>query len=371
MKTPFDQGRNNLDCVRLALALLVIFSHSYPVGIGSEVHEPFAVLTRGQVTGGHVAVDLFFIVSGFLIAASAERSKTIWRFMKKRVFRIYPAFCLVALLTAAVFLPLSSGSLPPGGILSKTMNVVTKTLTLREFSYRHAFLANPYPGTINGSLWSISYEFWCYIGVALLSVTGLLRSKGVVISLFAASIALSMYFSISGWNPGGKILGVILGYPPFWGRLLPMYMAGIVFYRIRDVIRIRPSWIIASSGLLVLAAAVPHGWSLFFPFAGTYLVFAFAYHPAIPHLNASRFGDLSYGTYLYAFPVQQLIVQWIGHEVHPWALFLLAAPATLLLALGSWYGVERWFLLKTHRGSSPLRSELYTQKSAGATVSER
>jgi peptidoglycan/LPS O-acetylase OafA/YrhL len=79
MQTSFDQRDNNFDFIRLFLAVLVIFSHSYPLGTGSEVAEPFNVLTRHQVTGGHIAVDLFFVISGFLITASFERSTSIGR----------------------------------------------------------------------------------------------------------------------------------------------------------------------------------------------------------------------------------------------------------------------------------------------------
>lgn len=368
MKTPLDQTRNNLDVVRLSLALLVIFSHSYPLGVGSEVHEPFAVFTRQQATGGYIAVNLFFVISGFLIAASAERSRTVWVYLKKRVYRIYPAFCFVTLLMLVFFKPIASATFAGKDLLANLTNVLVHTLSLREFDYRHAFLGNPYPESINGSLWSISYEFWCYVGVAFLSVTRLLRSRTALAILFAGSLILSMYFSLSGWHPGGKILGVIFGYPPFWGRLLPMYLAGVLLYRVRDRVSIRPVWIIVSLCALAVAAVTPHGWSLIFPFAGTYLVFAFAYHPSIPHINATRFGDLSYGTYLYAFPIQQSIVRWIGHRVNPWLLFLMATPPTLLLALGSWYGIERWFLRRSHRAvaNSPISTELSPQGVAPA-----
>ena len=79
MKAIFDQRQNNIDFVRIFLALLVIFSHSYPLALGHERTEPFIMLSRGQTTGGHIAVDLFFILSGFLITASYERSSSVRR----------------------------------------------------------------------------------------------------------------------------------------------------------------------------------------------------------------------------------------------------------------------------------------------------
>src|SRR5476651_1337833 len=101
---------NNFDFLRLALAVLVIFSHSFPLGVGSETHELLRVLTHGQMTLGAFAVDLFFVMSGFLIAGSAERSRSVGSFLKKRVTRIYPAFIVSAALMALVVLPLASGA---------------------------------------------------------------------------------------------------------------------------------------------------------------------------------------------------------------------------------------------------------------------
>ena len=86
--TSWDSRKNNFDFLRLALAILVIYSHAFPLGIGSELDEPFHRLTHGQVTGGAIAVNSFFIMSGFLIAASAQRSRGVWSFLKKRLARI-------------------------------------------------------------------------------------------------------------------------------------------------------------------------------------------------------------------------------------------------------------------------------------------
>ena len=105
----WDSRKNNFDFMRLAFAVLVIWSHAYPLGLGTEVSEPVFRATHRQWTGGALAVDSFFVMSGFLIAASALRSSTVLSFLKKRVMRIYPAFLLLAVITLILFLPLSGG----------------------------------------------------------------------------------------------------------------------------------------------------------------------------------------------------------------------------------------------------------------------
>lgn len=344
MQTPFDQRNNNFDMIRTCLAVLVIFSHSYPLGTGTEVREPLVLLTHGQVTFGHMAVDLFFVISGFLITSSYERSKTSWSYLAKRIRRIYPGFIVAALWCGLLVVPLGGGRLYASSITSRPFDFLIQTIQLRELRSIGAFPHNPMPAVLNGSLWSIPYEFWCYIGLALLGATGLLRSNRFMMMLFAASIAISIAFGVYQWTPGGKLLGQIFGYPPFWARLLPMYLAGVVFYRFRSHLSLRRRWILLAIVGMVAAALLPQGWSLMFPVVGAYLVLVFAFHPSIRLHDWNRFGDFSYGTYLYAFPVQQLLMHWIGHPISPWKLFSLAAPATIGCAALSWHLVEKRFL---------------------------
>jgi peptidoglycan/LPS O-acetylase OafA/YrhL len=351
MQTLFDHRENNFDFIRMMLAVLVIFSHSYPLGTGSEVREPFVIMTHGQVTGGHFAVDLFFIISGFLITASFERSKTVWSYLKKRICRIYPGFIVAMLLCAVLALPAGGGHLSAPTPALRVLDFIRQTVQLREFSYAGAFAANPMPNAVNGSIWSIPYEFWCYIGVIVLGVIGMLRSGRALLGLFLVSIAISLVFAVLDLKPGGKILGRIFGYPPFWARLLPMYLAGVVFYRFRHRISLKAGWIALGLAGLVLAAVLPQGWALLFPVAGAYFVLVLAFHPALRLHRWNRFGDFSYGTYLYAFPVQQMIMARIGHAIPAWKLFTLAAPLTVGCAVLSWHLVEKWFLRSAHRAA--------------------
>lgn len=345
----WDRRENNFDFMRLSLAVLVIYSHGYALGLGSEVAEPFSRLTQGQVSGGVIAVDAFFVMSGFLISASAERSKGVGTFLRKRVARIYPAFLIAALLTALLIVPQSGGTFLYSGWPLRIGDFVWKSLWLTEFSYSGVFATNPFPNVINGSTWSIPYEFWCYIGVALLLMFGVLKRRSVVMGLFVASWIISILFRIEGWILGGKQLGLIFGPPQIWARMLPLYLSGVVFYLYRDRIPMR-GWIAGLSlAAMVGASFFYSGWTIFFPLAGTYLTFWFAFTPVVRLRHFGRFGDFSYGTYLYAFPIEQLVVRWFDHTVAPMLLFACATPITLVLAVASWYGVERHFLAPARR----------------------
>ena len=353
--TVWDSRANNLDFMRLFFAVLVIYSHAYPLGLGSEAAEPFKRLTHGQITGGALAVDAFFIMSGFLIAASAERSPGVLAFLGKRIRRIYPAFIVSAALSA-LLLPLASAHFAYPSVLARTGNFLLQTMRLTEFSYVSAFRNNPYPGVINGSIWSIPYEFWCYIGIAILLATGLLHRRSVTLPLLLASWVISLLSQLLHWNFGGKFLGQLLGSPQFWARLLPLYLAGVVFYQWRQRIPLRASFAVVAAVGLALACWFSAGWTFTFPFAGTYLLFWFAFTPTVKLHHFGRFGDFSYGTYLYAFPLEQLIVQAFGHPVQPGLLFLCATPAALLAAVCSWYGVERRFLQPSRKKETALHA---------------
>jgi peptidoglycan/LPS O-acetylase OafA/YrhL len=234
------------------------------------------------------------------------------------------------------------------------------TTILHEFSYQHAFSGNP-NGAINGSVWSISYEFACYIAIALLGVGGLLRRKKVIFISFCISLILLATTAclVNLCRRGDLDLALILSHQYFWDRvllrgpLIPAYLAGMIFYLYRERIAHSTAWAGISICILGFSCVVPGTWQLAFPVAGAYLVFWFGFHARVQLHDFSRFGDFSYGTYLYAFPIQQLLVQRAGGAMSPYLLFVVAAPLSVLAAFASWHGVEKWFL---SRGSAINRN---------------
>jgi peptidoglycan/LPS O-acetylase OafA/YrhL len=327
---PSKRRENNFDFLRLFLAVLVIFSHCYPLAIGTETNEPFVRLTHGQATGGAIAVDLFFIMSGYLITASFLRSEGIRDFLSKRVRRIYPGFTIAMLFGALVIIPLSGGAIRATRAGS-LINFVGNALLLREPLYAGTFSHNPLPNMVNGAVWTIPFEFWCYIGVLMLGMSGMLSRRKLMSGIFICAVAFSVWFNV-----------LHLEMP--LARLLPMYLAGVIAYLFRDIIHYNRTHALICFFALLFACFVPLTLGAILPFAAAYLLFWIAFNPSFRLHRAAKFGDFSYGTYLYAFPVQQMIVKTWGRPMSPFVLFLLAVPATLAFAIASWHFVERPFL---------------------------
>lgn len=331
---------NNFDFIRCVLAVLVIFSHSFPLALGHEDTEPLHALSGGQLTLGGLAVDAFFIISGFLITESWLRGKSGKDFFRKRVLRIYPAFAVATALGLFVVVPWVATRPVSAGV----GDWLLATLRLRQVTPPGLFADNPYPGPLNGSLWSISYEFWCYIGIALLGACAALRRPTLMVGLWLATIVASIVFITFQLNLGTRLFGAIFGFPPFWARLLPYYLAGAVFLLWRD--RIPMTGGLAAVALAALAAGVlvaPWGVALTFPAALTYLVLYLAQVPAPRLARWAKHGDFSYGIYLYAFPIQQLLM-WRFPSLTPLQLFVLAVPPTVACAVASWHLIEKPFM---------------------------
>ncbi|WP_263360084.1 acyltransferase family protein [Acidicapsa ligni] len=355
MSSPKINTPNNFDSLRLIFAVLVIFSHSFPMVRGSNATEPLSLLTNGQVNFGNISVWAFFVISGFLITQSWQRSPNVVKFLKRRIARIYPAFIVTAVLSAFIFVPLVADSATYHHV--SIQNFVFNTLRLRIFDSPPIFVHNALPNELNGSLWSVAYEFWCYLGVMTLGLVGLLRRRSVVVLLFVAVIGLHLYMNMTGWAPSGSILGQIVGYPPFWATVLPFYLAGTLFHLFGGHTLLRRPWIMLAAVVLIASNFVPHGLIVTMPICGSYLLMALAYLPLLHPLNLGRFGDFSYGTYLYAFPIQQLLVQRAHGQISPLLLFAEAAPITLIAGALSWLLVERHFLKRSsvlkHEGLLP------------------
>ena len=311
--TGLSERKNNFDFLRFLAATLVIFSHSWPLTQGTNSHEPLEVLTGKQLDFGALAVYIFFIISGFLIAMSFDRTQSLGRFAKARFLRIAPALVIVVVFLAAIVGPIDT---------TLTQSAYWSSFPFLGFVADHlpgVFVHNPYSGAVDGSLWTIKFEVLCYALVALMGVLKLLTNRWV--------LAVFLLCSMTPW--AGE----------YSAGLLPYFAVGMFFYGFRRVVPIRGTFAIAAA-LVLVAAFVTHHVGLVLPFSLAYLVLWFAFTPSIPLQNFARYGDWSYGLYIWAFPVQQ---QWMQAfpGLSPITLFLLSLPTTWVLSVLSWNLIEK------------------------------
>lgn len=344
---PAEARINHFNGIRLTMALAVIWSHSFALYLGSEAREPVSFLFAGFHNAGSLAVRVFFIVSGFLIAQSWHASRSPADYFAKRARRIYPGFIAATALCSLVVVPLYAtagfGLVTPHAVLDWAWRAITLD---GRIPGADAFAGNPNPA-VNGALWSIKFEAWCYVGLAVLGLLGLLRRPWMVLAAMLGAIAGKGLLDIVGKQPGGGLVEAVFGWPYAWLSLAPCFLGGVLVWFCGALVP-RSAWLLALLlGALVASAQFGEGsriaFDILFPFAITYAVFYVAYS-RIRLPDAARFGDFSYGVYLYGFPIQQMLKA----SIHlPFAAYVVTCLALSLLAgVASWNLVEKWFVGK-------------------------
>ncbi|WP_161993446.1 acyltransferase family protein [Muricoccus nepalensis] len=310
---------NNFDLIRLAAALGVLFSHAFQLSEGNYRSEPVWQIGAHQTTIGRLAVIVFFIVSGYLITASFQRRPDAARFCLARALRLLPGLAAMLLLVALLAGPaLSTVGLRDYLADPQTHRFVVGNLLV--FGYQEwlpgLFAANPLPRVVAGSLWTLAYEAGCYGAVLALGLAGLLR-RGPVLALYLGLLVANKLWL------GGE-----------WVQLGSFFAGGAVMQLWAVPLRAGVAW--GCAALLAASVAIT-GFPVAAATAGVYLVIylALATRPV-----ALRFGDLSYGTYIYGFPVQQAATMLLGAAASWWSNFLVSLPVVLALAWMSWHWVE-------------------------------
>ena len=322
---------NNFDALRLAAATSVIFSHAFLLGEGRQDTEPLMWLTGGQTILGVVGVFVFFTISGFLVTQSFEATGSPTRFLIKRALRIYPGLLACLLLTAFVMGPLVT-TLPVAAYFRSLDVYAYVTSNFSMLMPTHFLPGVDFSGysagsVINGPLWTLPCEVVMYLMVLVL---GILRRLDLWIML--ALIALGMVAIWFDTASSEYFIGSAL-----W--LLAFFAAGMALYRLRNSGIFSGRIALAVFAGLVLSIPL-HAFILLFPLFGSYLVIYLALERRLPFFPAARFGDLSYGLYIYGWPVEQLLVRLNGGTMAWLKLFALSFPITGVLAFASWHVIE-------------------------------
>jgi peptidoglycan/LPS O-acetylase OafA/YrhL len=326
----FDPRNNALNAWRLTLASGVILQHSWPL-TGRKLHPPVDQLLT------QIWVDGFFVVSGFLITRSLARNPRLREYFAARALRIFPGLwaCLVvvAFAIAPIGVAIQGGSALKLLMSSAPIEYVLNNAVLNVY---HAGIAGtprgvPFPGVWDGPLWTLIFELMCYVAVAVAGVAGLLKRRWPAVVVFGLAVAAAALFSY-------PILAVET-IPQMISRFAVVFAAGAVLHQFQDKIPARWS-------LVALCAAIVIAAGLFVPNYRTVAAIPLAYAIVVSgalvksrRLNLRN--DLSYGMYIYAWPMQQILVICGLGFLHPIIFTVVAAVATLPLAALSWLLIEK------------------------------
>ena len=340
---------NSLGVIRLALAFAVIFDHAFPLGgFGPDFGLGY---TRQQASLGSIAVGGFFAISGYLIVKSGM-SADVLQFMWRRFLRIFPAFWTVLLVVAFIVGPaiwmadghelgayFQTGPGGPFAYLTSNWNLTIGAFNILDIFQNTTPYGLAYGGSsVNGSLWTLGYEWTCYLIIAIFVAAAVLKKAKILVPVLTGFFLIAQIIQTSGTGQAASILpflanptSVTLTLTFLLGACLGVYSNSIPYDNRLGIF----------AGIVVVLTLRYGGFSTVGTIAAVYFVmYLGARLPSALHWIGSK-NDYSYGVYIYGFVVQQVLA-YLG--VWKWGYFpyvLIACIITLGLAWLSWHGIEK------------------------------
>lgn len=329
---------NNFNLIRFVAASLVVYTHSFVLVVGPGETEPL----RNYIgmSWGDIAVDIFFVTSGFLITGSLFSRNNIIAFIWARILRIYPAL-IVVILFCVVIVGMFFTTLTPSEYISnsQTCKYLLKNITLffgAAFQLPGVFADTPYKNTVNGSLWTLPYEVKMYAYLAIIcSILTILQKrfgrnllKHALLGITTIAISLNIFNHFHHLVSRNFL------------HLFSMFFTGASFYIWRDTITITRKVFFPISLILAVSTFSKEIFFIVYSISIAYLIIYSAYVPSGRIRDFNKIGDYSYGMYIYAFPVQQSIVAFFK-DVSVTVMFISAFGVSLVLSFLSWHLIEK------------------------------
>jgi peptidoglycan/LPS O-acetylase OafA/YrhL len=340
------QGReNNFNLIRVIAAFAVLVTHSF-VLTGNR--EPFLKVLG--MTLGTWALDIFFLISGFLVTSSLLSRQSTVEFLWSRILRIYPALFMMVFLTVFLLGP-SFTNLP----LATYFSLPETYVYLAKCTSLIVGIARTLPGVfngplnqpVNGSIWSLQVEVYLYASLALLWL--FLRVMGqdrtiifkVIVVAWASAAVVLLFADHFYFHTADRVISICI-------RLVPFFFVGAAFYVLRHYV-VLSHWVFYTlvAGLLA-STSNKDLFLVVYVFSIGYIVFFLAYVPSSLVRRYNKRGDYSYGLFLYAWPVQQSIAAMMP-GISSGKMIVISGAVSFLLAVFSWHILERRSLsLKQH-----------------------
>lgn len=324
---------NNFDAVRLGLSLIVVLAH---VGILTGVDEFSEFI---YIFNSFFAVKAFFAISGFLVGLSYLSCHSILEYAQKRAYRIFPAYIATIFFCIFVGALVSTLSIDQFLMSPDTRKYFFANLSLLNFLQPTlpGVFTNNLEQVLNGSLWTIKVEVMLYFCIPLLIF--LFKKYGsfkTSIFVFLLSIAWVWYFEHV--------------HHGFLGREIARQFPGQLAYFIVGLFLALNQKLLPKLKIIALVSFVAlfifEDWrvKLFLDPIGYSSIVLYLATSALRSLDMGKFGDISYGIYLYHFPIIQLLIYYNIFQMHAWLGLFLALFCTILMAFLSWHFLEKNFL---------------------------
>ena len=330
-----DDKANNFTAMRIAFALIVLYGHALMIPLGLPFTGVWATSVDFIV---QCSLDGFFILSGYMITASAMRSRQLGRYVSARIFRIFPGLIATVLLLWLVIGPLFT-SLPAGEYWSQSQTWLFPIKLISQIDpmagLPGVFEASPMGENMNGPLWTIRYELMAYVGVGVLMMVGLYRQNAQVLVWSALTFAFGIAVETFGYRGiGEETIGTL-------ARFAPAFMVGAAFHAGRKYLRLTPAF----AGLAILAAIItrdlPVGWMMLdIALAASYPLIGYARLPGRIGDRVRTVEDISYGIYILHWPIGMMVFALLP-GLNTTVLALIMLPLALLAGWGLRVVVEK------------------------------
>ncbi len=330
-----DIRNNNFNFIRLLLAILVIFSHSFEL-INGQVNEEILIKIFHTISFGQLAVDGFFTLSGYLIVQSWYLNPNTYIFLKSRILRIYPGFIIATLICIFIVGPIGSDDTAKYFLSVNWLVILKNILFLHKPDFYPVFSGWPDP-ELNRSMWTIAYEFKCYLLVLMLGIAGVIHNKRYWLII---SLCINFLFLYSQIKNNINFFDYNFQIKNDFIRLASFFFTGGCYYLFKEQIKITRSVYFCLSIIVVIGLFSNLFSENILVLAGSSMLFLLA-NSTISWLSFfQKLPDVSYGVYLYGWPVQKLLIFYIN-EISPWEVLIIGTLLSILLGWFSWVVVEK------------------------------
>lgn len=326
MKTHIDK-KNNLDFLRLFFASLVIIGHSFPLS-GIAPHDPIYFCSNGQLNLGTLSVGAFFSISGYLMIGSLNRANNILDYLWKRIVRLYPGLIVVLFITLILAVIINPNVIENKSFWTYFPNSLL--LYSNQYTIDGVFHNNPYKDIVNGSLWTLCYEFTCYIFLILL----IFFRKNILHQELMIWAILIITFILYNTTSNFSILN--LSSKELF-RFSSYFFAGAFLFYYKSYLKKINLLVLLIT--LIIVSILFSFFDFVFPLISYIILFIGLKSTKSINNIGGKIGDLSYGVYIYGFIVQQTLMYYFKLEIFP--LMFLSLTTSYVLGFLSWKFVEK------------------------------